>query len=222
MLRQIWDGLIDLLAPPTCAACNSSLSGREEGFCPGCAPLIDDFPNPEGSLDRAVCMYGGPLAQAIARLKYQGASHVAKTLSGLLKDAVEPFVGRCDCVCVVPIHRQRLVARGFNQSALLAGPVADALGVAFEPSLLIRWRKTLNQVDASPALRRVQLVESMYAAARARGKRVLVVDDVSTTGATLHEAQRALSEAGAQQIHSLVLARVHHPAAAEQATILSA
>lgn len=206
MVRELWDGLLELLAPPSCAACDTALEAREDGFCSGCAILIDEFPDSLQSDDRAACVYGGPVAEAIARLKYRALTHHAKALAGLLIEAAEPWSGSIDVVSVVPIHRARLVERGYNQSALLAWPVARSLGVRFDPTLLSRARRTKAQVGADPAARRRQLQGSFAAAPRAKGRRVLVIDDVRTTGATLREARRALIEAGAGPVYTLTLA----------------
>src|SRR5688572_16599961 len=102
MMRELWDGLLELLAPPACAACNSALEAREDGFCTGCALLIEEHPNEDDAEDRSACLYGGPISEAIAQLKYRGLSHHARTLAGLLTEAAEPWSGRIDRVCVVP------------------------------------------------------------------------------------------------------------------------
>ncbi|MFT3921680.1 MAG: ComF family protein [Myxococcales bacterium] len=208
MLRDLWHGLLELLAPPTCAACGAPLEAREDGFCEGCALLLDEFPNVESSDDRAAYAYGGPVAEAITQLKYRGHSHHARVLSSLLVDTADGWQGRIERVCVVPLHGRRLRERGFNQSALLAAPVARALGARFDPWLLCRTHETKTQVGANPVARRQQLRGSFLARPRARGANVLVVDDVRTTGATLHEARRALSEQQAGRVYTLTLAAV--------------
>jgi ComF family protein len=212
MLRDLWSGLLELLAPSTCAACEELLLERSDGFCAGCALLVDEYPNPPHSQDRAACLYGGPLSEAIQRLKYRGASQLAPGLAGLLNEAAEPWIGAVDRVCVVPLHAKRLVERGYNQSALLARPVAHKLGARFDPWLLRRARETRTQVGSDPVQRRAQLRGSFTAQARAQGCKVLVIDDVRTTGATFEEARRALASAGAQTVYTLALAA--HPGAA--------
>ena len=208
MMRDLWDGLLELLAPPTCAACDHGIEAREDGFCQACSPLIEEFPNTAHADDRAACIYGGPIADAITRLKYRALSHHARPLSGLLVEAAAPWAGSIEIVCVVPIHAARLAERGYNQSALLAGPVARSLGARFAPSLLRRIRRTKTQVGADPGARRRQLQGSFVSVPRARGRRILVIDDVRTTGATLQEARRALAEAGAARVYTLTLAAV--------------
>jgi ComF family protein len=213
MPRDLWDGLLELLAPPSCSACDAPLRERSEGFCGACAPLLEPLPPaPLAALDRAGFAYGGPLADAIMRLKYRGASHVAGSLAGLLHKEVRALAGKVDLVTVVPLHPRRLRERGYNQSALLAKPVARSLGVPFRPGLLWRVRETAAQVRSSPEQRRQQLQGTFMASARARERSVLVVDDVRTTGASLAEARRALEEAHAGRVFTLVVAlRVFEP-----------
>lgn len=213
MLRDIFEGVLELLSPPTCAACESPLSARTEGFCGACAPLLDVVPEaPSDAEDLSAYVYGGPLAEAIGRLKYRGASHVAPLLAGMLTDAARPLAGRVELVSVVPLHPRRLRERGYSQSALLARPVARALGSAFRPGALRRVRDTPAQVGAQLEQRRQQLHGAFRASRAVRGRSVLVVDDVRTTGATLSEARRALLAAGASAVYTLALAeRVRAP-----------
>jgi ComF family protein len=207
MLRDLWDGLLDLLSPPCCLSCESPLRERADGFCEACAPLIDAVPEPrDDALDRAAFVYGGPLAEAIAGFKYRGRSDAAPCLSAMLTDAARPWIGRVSWVAVVPLHPRRLRERGYNQSALLARPLARFLGAQYRPHALRRLRDAPPQVGADPLQRQQQLHGAFAATPAARGKTVLVVDDVRTTGATLAEARRALSLAGAAQVYTLTLA----------------
>lgn len=207
MLKQLLAGCLDLLSPPRCAACLSLLEARITGFCDACAPLLETS---HGQLstprDAAACVYGGPLRDALHRLKYEAASELAPALGRLLQQPTRGFVGRVDCVAVVPLHPRRLRERGYNQSALLARPVARALGVPFLPRLLMRTRDTPAQVGQSRDDRVMQLSGAFCASVRARGRMVLVVDDVRTSGATLAEARRALYAVEARDVYTLALA----------------
>lgn len=112
-----------------------------------------------------------------------------------------------DVVAPVPLHPRRLAERGYNQAALLASPVARGLRVPLVPRALTRVDDTPQQVMLDRAARLVNL-EGAFSAARARvrGTRVLLVDDVRTTGATLDACTNVLREAGAIDVLSLVLA----------------
>jgi ComF family protein len=203
MRRRLWNGLLDLLAPPTCAACAGAIGARSLVFCRACEPLIDRLAE-SSARDRDACVFGGPLREAIHRLKYRGQSELAWGLAQWLIGPAEE-IGKVDLVTAVPLHPRRLRERGYNQGLLLARPVAHALEVPLAPRLLRRVRGATAQVGRGRVARAQSLAGSFAASPRARGKRVLVIDDVRTTGATLDEARRALHEAAA--VYTLALAR---------------
>lgn len=206
-------GLLELLAPERCAACDAPLTtpragvpAGPEGFCGGCGPLLERAPR-AGSLGAAF-VYGGPLADAIRRYKYGGRSELAGPLGRLLASACLELAGRVELVVPVPLHAARLRARGFDQAALLTGPIARGLGASRLVDGLARVRPTAVQASLARE-RRVDNVRGAFAPSpRVRGARVLVVDDVRTTGATLGEACAALVEGGAAAVHALALAGV--------------
>jgi ComF family protein len=115
-----------------------------------------------------------------------------------------------DAVIPVPLHRERLMQREFNQASVLAKGLADALGVPVWERLLVRVRSTRPQVELSGRERRqnVRRAFAVTAAAALEAKQVLVVDDVLTTGATLGEVARTLKASGARQVDVFALARV--------------
>jgi ComF family protein len=154
---------------------------------------------------RAIGPYDGPLRSIVHALKYRGCRSVAKALAGRMRRCGDEALDGVDIAVPVPLHSGRQAARGFNQAADLARhlglPVVDALR---------RRRATASQTDL-PAARRHANVRGAFAIRRGsdvRGLRVVVVDDVSTTGATAEACARVLLEAGAREVTALTAARV--------------
>ena len=210
MLRALALGLLDLLAPLRCPACEAVLDPGGGPFCGACAPLLDRLAAGEegaiGPRGGAAYVYGGPMAEAIRGFKYGGRSELAAPLGRLLAEAAAPLAGRVDRVIPVPLHPKRLRARGFNQAALLGARVASALGLPLDTRSLRRLRDTATQASLPREARRAN-VRGAFGVAPGELGRVLLVDDVRTTGATLREAKRALRGAGAKRIRTLVLAQ---------------
>lgn len=207
-IENVWRGLLELIAPRECAGCENVLTPSERGFCEGCEPLLD----PGGRLGDALAayLYAGPMAEAVRGLKYGRRTELAPVLGAMLATRALELAGEVDAVVPVPLHRARLRRRGFNQAALLARPVARALAVPFHASDLRRVRDTPAQAGLGAAERATN-VRGAFVALRAPGSRVLLIDDVRTTGATLAECAEALRVAGAERVFTLVLARVEDP-----------
>ncbi len=197
------------LAPPRCAACDEPV-GLLMAFCSACASTV--VPAPGHAADgRAAFSYDGAVTRAIVRLKYERRPDLARPLGDLLWRSLEPrretLLG--SVVVPVPLHASRLAARGFNQSVLLAQRVARGLRAPLWPLALRRLRDTPRQA-ALDRQARVANVASAFATRRGeriRGRHVLLVDDVRTTGATLAACELALREAGAAEVHWAVVAQ---------------
>jgi ComF family protein len=198
---------LHVLAPGRCPGCDGDLSATAVGFCAACAPLIEPAaPLPRAAEPAAAFAYGGPMADAILRLKYAGRTEIAKVLGALLAEAARVHAGQIDRVVPLPLHARKLRERGFNQSALLARPVARALGVTLDTASLRRVRPTEEQAGLTRQ-RRVENVRGAFSARRSvAGERVLLIDDVRTTGATLEAAADALRAAGCREVRTLALA----------------
>jgi ComF family protein len=201
-LRAFACGLLDLLAPHHCPGCDGLLHAVEPGFCQGCDALIESV-----SGEEAVLRFGGPLRDGLHRLKYEGRRDLAGALAVRLVEHALAQVSGVDDVVPVPLSRRRFAERGFNQAALLAAPVARALGVRLAPGRLERVRDTPPQVGLGREARRRNVREAFRARPEVRRPRVLLIDDVRTTGATLYEAAAALRAAGATEVIALVLAQ---------------
>jgi len=203
VIRETLEGLLDLLAPRRCPGCDVRLDWGLLGFCSACAPLLDRLPHGAAAYD-----YGGPLAEGIARLKYERRLDLVEPLAALLRDAGRGHRGKVDALVPVPLHPSRRQRRGFDQVELLAAPLARDLGVPLETRWLRRIRDTAVQASL-PERDRDANVRGAFEGTPRDGKvRVLLVDDVRTTGATLRAASAALYRSSASQVRLLTLAGV--------------
>lgn len=157
----------------------------------------------------ALACYRGKIRETLHRFKYRGQKALAEPLGKLLagKIAREPWSSSLEFLVPVPLSRQRLLQRGYNQASLLAGVLGRELGLPVK-EILERVRETESQTG----LNRSRRAENLYRAFRCcrevpAGSHVLLVDDVLTSGATAHEASRTLKEAGAGRISVAVVAR---------------
>ncbi|WP_375465541.1 ComF family protein [uncultured Methylobacterium sp.] len=165
---------------------------------------------------RAVALYDDTARSLVHRLKYEDRLDLAQAMARMMSAAGKTLIAEADCVVPVPLHRWRLWRRRFNQAALLARPIARGGGRPFEPQALARVKATRSQVGLTRAGRAENLQGAFRVpptqAARIQGRRVLLVDDVTTTGATANAAARALLRGGAASVDLLTFALVGDPA----------
>lgn len=194
------------LAPPTsrCLRCGRAISQRRRPpLCAACRPLGSPL---AGLL--AGHAFDGALRAAVHALKYRRARHLAEPLADLLLALPLP---PADLLIPIPLHPSRLAQRGYNQSSLLAVEIARVTGLPLDEGILRRTRPTPPQTELLAAERRANVVGAFEVVAsagpRLAGRRVLLLDDVCTTGSTLEAAAACLIEAGAAEIWGVVLAR---------------
>ncbi|MFP4285903.1 MAG: ComF family protein [Desulfovermiculus sp.] len=204
-----------------CPECDQELQPRRGGFCPRCGLLYAQSEaepylcancrrhNPGWEGFGFLGPYSGILRDLILDFKFQACFERRKVLRSLLLRAhAFHFQGLCpDVIIPVPLHVGRLRERGFNQSLEIARGLSRELRVPLQPAALVRIRRT----KAQSGLGRKERLKNVRGAFQANpksmwGKHVLLVDDVSTTGATLSACARTLRRAGAAQVDALVLA----------------
>jgi ComF family protein len=225
--RSYWDQFLALVLPPRCVGC------RRLGvsLCPEC---ISRFPRVEApfcarcggtaatdglcarcstlplQIDciRSVVYFEGTLREVVHLFKYNDRTILAEPMGDLMAAYWKQNPMEVDVVVPVPLHAARLRERGYNQAALLAHEMARRVGLAVDDGVLIRQRATASQIDLDVRQRRENVRAAFRCSSdRLAGKRVLLVDDVCTTGATLEACSVALSEGGARSVQALTLAR---------------
>ncbi len=206
-----------------CGACRAELAADPPPTCPRCsgtigphADVTDGCPQCRGvrfRFDAAVRLgpYDGLLRRAVLRLKHEPGEALAEELGGLLAAARSGLLAphRPEVVVPVPLHWWRRLTRGYNQSEAIARGLAAGLGLPCRPGWLVRTRMTSQRAQSAAA--RWENVRGAFRPRRGLripGARVLLVDDVLTTGATADAAAAALRQAGAAQVVAAVLAHM--------------
>jgi ComF family protein len=206
---ELW-GKLQFLSEPLCARCGFAfeIAVEPEQVCPAC---IADPPAYDRS--RAALVYGEVSRELVLGLKYQGRRDGLALLSGWMASAGKDLLAEADVITPVPLHYLRLLRRGFNQSGWLAAGVARGSGARLSVDALKRVRATPIQggLSAEGRRRNVQGAFRVRRKALVKGKRVLLVDDVMTTGATAEACATVLKRAGAACVDVLTLARVAGP-----------
>jgi ComF family protein len=157
---------------------------------------------------RSWAVFGGKIRNALHRLKYQRDIGLGEALSMPLATYLRELQWPIDMIVPVPLGNARLAERGYNQAELLARPVALACAIPLKTKALLRAKETRSQVGLSAVLRRQNVAGAFEAkSSLVKEKNVLVMDDVTTSGATLDACAAALLEAGAHAVYGLTLAR---------------
>ena len=197
-----------LVEPPFCELCGDPVAGSiDHGFI--CFACSAEKPSFDGA--RSAVRYAGAVGEALRQLKYEKALWLAPDLAELLCSCLRAeYPGKTfDWVVPVPLYHVRRRERGYNQSAVLAGELARRIGCRSMPGMLRRIRPTTTQthLTASQRLSNVQNAFHPWRGKRLAGRRVLLVDDVMTTGATVNACAKALKKGGAASVHVLTVAR---------------
>jgi ComF family protein len=192
---------LPVITPPVCPVC-----GRPQSQ----GVLCSDCRDAPGRIDgiRAPFVFDGVIRQAVHELKYRNLRALAPLLAGWLYDYLVANPLPADVLLPVPLHRKRLRDRGYNQSALLAGELGRRSGLPVLSDGLLRRRYAAPQARSAGIEERQNNVAAafMCPGGRFRGRQVLLIDDVSTSGATLNACAGVLKDAGAATVWGLVIA----------------
>lgn len=231
LYRNFWIGL-DWLFPPVCGGCE--ISGTR--WCVACqkkaqviaGPVCDACGLPRASFGlcsrclqkrppfkmlRSWVAFEDPVQKALHRLKYRRDIGLGEMLSGQMYEFVKQLGWPIDILIPVPLGKKRQKERGYNQVAMVAMPLSAQMGLNYSPSALSRARETRSQVGLSAGERQENVKDAFWAdAKKVSGHTVLLMDDVSTTGATLSSAAEALRSSGAREVYAVTIARAlpHH------------
>lgn len=197
------------ISDPLCDRCGVPLDYRtgDETWCVACLARP-----PRWDRARAALVYDDTSRRPVLDLKRAGRRDGLPTLAGWMRQAGGVLIDEADVLVPVPLHYARLVSRGFNQSGWLAQTIGAAAGRPVLVDALVRTRRTPSQAGLAGRARRRNVLGAFKVRkgrlARIADQRVLLIDDVLTTGATLSACTRALKQAGARHVDVLVLARV--------------
>lgn len=206
--RSLSDALLALLFPDRCASCGCFGAL----FCPTCQSALRPYPaaHPPPHIDDASVsfIYGGPLREALHSFKYSRVRRMADPLGDLLAAHLRARPLPADALLPVPLHPRRLAERGFNQSEELARCLSRTLGLPLLTTGLTRTRDTEHQARLDACTRQTNMRDAfVWQHSAPPPARVLLVDDVLTTGATVGACAQALRAAGTREVRAIALAR---------------
>ncbi len=237
MPKKYLEALIDLLMPNHCVSCKTVQSEGlchkcvqqvvylKDNFCPICGrPHKDEKNNllcphcigdkPKFLFCRSAFSYDGPIKDALHHLKFEGRSDLAGPLAKLLiqyidRHCPEVKYSGFDRVASVPVGKKKMAKRGYNQAAIFAEALSKRLAIPNGADILVRVKETKPQFNLNRE-ERLQNLDGAFAVQNhhlVAGQRLLLVDDIFTTGATVTECTRVLLQAGAKKVSVITLAR---------------
>ncbi|WP_293376341.1 ComF family protein [Phenylobacterium sp. SCN 70-31] len=201
---------IRFLDGPVCDGCGIPFEYDPGARCAACLAKPRAF-----DAARAACLYDETSRDPILKLKHADRVDLAPMLARWISRAAAELIEEADAIMPVPLHPLRLLGRRYNQAAEIARPLAAMTGTPYLPDALVRRRATASQGGKSGSGRRRNVAGAFDVPARRRrqveGLRILLIDDVLTTGATAEGCARALKAAGAARVDLAVVARVQAP-----------
>lgn len=230
--KAFWGDLVNLVLPPACLVCGARIDDQAQVICSDCetgvrppagsrCPVCGEAMSSENcancqnevfAFDSYNTMFGfqGTVRDLVHELKYEGfispAGYFAAHMSELLQD--DEQLRNSDLVCSVPLHRVRKRERGYNQSELIAYAAATLAGLPYaQPVTRNTYTRSQTKLSRAGRKKNLQGAFTVHEPELVRGKKVILVDDVFTTGTTLNEVAKELKNAGAEKVMAVTVAR---------------
>jgi ComF family protein len=226
---NIWNDFVDLIFPRCCEACDQSLVGNENIICTTCrislprvktdsilnAALKDKFPHiPEIAGTAAFLLFTkkGKVQKLLHALKYKGRSEIGIEMGFMfgLEMLEQNLLPDADLLVSVPLHKKRIAKRGYNQSDLLAEGFSRATQIPWSGTVLQRTKNTTTQTGKTKKERRENVRDVFIVNGSLTQKKIIVIDDVLTTGATMEACIEVLKAAGCETFYVFTIAVAQH------------
>lgn len=234
---MIVKSVLEFLFPPACPLCGTPVSVHGT-LCPGCWSGFNWIANPKcvrcgypfpANLDlgdapmcpvcasgnceldwiRSACVYDDVSRSAMLPFKHAGRISYAKFMANFMLSAMNDLDVDADIIMPVPLARRRLFHRAYNQATLLARPISSALKIPLDfDSVCRKYRPNMGHMNARSRAENIRGVFTVVRPENVRGKKILLVDDVMTSGATFSELRRVLMAAGASNVYGVTFCRV--------------
>ena len=211
IIRKIFRDLVDFVYPPYCILCEAKLEPENRLVCTSCWERLEPYSTVDTFINQNRIIskypYSKDMRTIIHNLKYRGKTDLAVNLGRSLGKMIreDKRIKNWDLLIPVPLHRVKKRSRGYNQSELLSDKICDLTAIRQDNSTLVRHRYTKNQA-ALPIRERADNVKGAFSIAdktNVEGKKIILVDDVITTGSTVSECIRVLKDAGAKEVAAL-------------------
>ena len=214
LLKKLFKDLLEFVYPPYCILCEAKLEPENKLVCTNCWERLGDSSTIETFISEqrilALYPYSTDVRKIIHNLKYRYKTHLAVNLGSSIGKIIneDKNIRKWDLLIPIPLHKVKQRSRGFNQSELIAGAITEVCSIEKDDSILIRHRYTRNQA-ALPMKERAANVKGAFSVvdkSKIEGKKIILVDDVITTGSTMLECIKTLKEASAKEVVALSVA----------------
>jgi len=230
LLIDTLNSVLDFIYPPVCLVCDTIVDEPDEPICQRCWDKIYTFDyifcgnceypmsgnlscsncSPDNAIPiMALGRYRDPLGEIVRDFKYRGFRKIGRQLANRLIAAHRNSLNnmKFDCIVPIPLHSYRLKSRGYNQSLIIAEALGQHLNILVRTDILLKtvnnkYQKSLDPAHRDANVRNVYMADST----KVEGKKIMLVDDVITTGATLREARRVIEKAGGRVILAATIA----------------
>lgn len=207
MCSKCW-AKYSFITDPLCKICGRpfEIVVEQESICLGCTKL-----KPSYKISRSIFKFEENSKSLVHNFKYHDKTYLSKFFANLLHNKYQKIISKADMITCVPMHKFKRIFRLYNHAFILAKDLAKISNKAFEPDIITKTRSTKSQTYLSKTARKENIKGSfaLNNLQKVKGKRVLLIDDVITTGETINTCSRELKKAGAKEVVVLSIAKTY-------------